>query len=513
MSRLKKFIFNSFLMTGTAFFMRLVALAFGVWISNKIGAEAMGLYSLISSVYTFAFTLATAGISLTVTRMTADALGRGKNAEIRGIMARCILYALFFGILSQMLLSAFADIIGNDILSDARTVAPLRLMSFTLPLISVASALSGYFTAMRRVVKNSATQITEQGIKITVTVILLTTVMPSGIEYACIALALGGVVAETLSAILMILLYIADKRKYVENGSFESEGMTKKMMLIALPVAFSTLIRSALVTVEHILIPSGLRKSGSSRERSLAAYGTLTGMAFPVIMFPMALISAFAGMTVPELSECLAKGHKNRIKYISGRVWQFSLLFAIGISGIFICFSEELGAVLYNSAEAGLYIRLLSPLLPIMYLDHTTDALLKGLGEQFYSMNVNLIDAALSCVLVLILVPKFGINGYVAIIIIMECLNFGLSAVRLIKISSLRPRLVKWLVRPLLCVVAATLASYFLFSFIEIPIAWLSLAVHLAVSIGLYIIILSVTQTVDAEDKKWIKSIFKSKES
>ena len=181
------------------------------------------------------------------------------------------------------------------------------------------------------------------------------------------------------------MLYIADKRKYIEKGEYNGQGMSKKMLGIALPVAFSTLIRSALVTVEHILIPSGLRRSGSTRERSLAAYGTLTGMAFPVIMFPMALISAFAGMTVPELSECLAKGHKNWIKYISGRVWQFSLLFAIGISGTFICFSEELGAALYNNSEAGLYICLLSPLLPIMYLDHTTDALLKGLGEQFYS--------------------------------------------------------------------------------------------------------------------------------
>ena len=386
MNRLKKYMYNAALLTLTSLIMRGVALAFNVWISNKVGAQALGLFSLISSVYGFALTLATSGIALAVTRMVAEALGHDDDALVRASMRRCTAYALFFGLIASVLLFSLSESIGLHWLDDERTITPLRIMSATLPLIALCSAFNGYFTAVRRVVKNAVSQVAEQAVKIGVTVILLTAVLPDGIEYACISLVLGGALSELLSFTVMFILYIFDKRKYIKKAPLNGDGVnvTKKLLGIALPVAFSTYARSGLLTIEHILIPSGLRKNGATRERSLAAYGTLTSMAMPVILFPAALIASFAGMTIPELSDCMARGHKNRIRYIAGRVWQFSLLFSIGVSGILICFASELGNVLYHSGgDAALYIGLLAPLIPVMYLDSTTDALLKGFGQHF----------------------------------------------------------------------------------------------------------------------------------
>ena len=68
-----------------------------------------------------------------------------------------------------------------------------------------------------------------------------------------------------------------------------------------------------------------------------------------------------------------------------------------------------------------------------MYLDHVTDAILKGIGEQVYSMWVNITDSLLSIVLIWFLLPKMGIIGYAVAIIIMEAYNFVLSMMRLRK--------------------------------------------------------------------------------
>ena len=62
-------------MAVVAVIMRLVAVAFNVYISNKIGAVAMGLFSLISTVYGFGITFATSGINLATTRLVAQAVG------------------------------------------------------------------------------------------------------------------------------------------------------------------------------------------------------------------------------------------------------------------------------------------------------------------------------------------------------------------------------------------------------------------------------------------------------
>ncbi len=510
MSRLKRFLYNASLLTLTSLAMRAVSLGFSVWLSNRVGPEAIGLFTLISGVYGFALTLATSGISLAVTRMVAEALGHDDHSRVRAVMRRCLSYSLFFGSLSMILLLTLAEPIGVRWLGDVRTVIPLRLMSATLPLIALCSAINGYFTAVRRVVKNAASQMLEQALKIGVTVFLLLCVLPSGIENACISLVLGGVISELFSFFVMSGMFLADKRRHLLRSGKEVNGneVAKNLLGIALPVAFSAYVRSGLLSVEHALIPIGLKKNGNSHERALAVYGTLSGMALPVVTFPMALISSFAGMTVPEISDCLARGHENRIRYIAGRVWQFSLLFSIGVSGILICFSGELGSVLYSSSEAGRYISLLAPLIPIMYLDHTTDALLKGLGQQLYSMTVNIVDAAASTLLVWLLVPHYGIAGYVFVIIIMEIVNFGLSAVRMLNLSGMRPRLFHWVVKPLICIVGASSAAKIVFSRVPVTLPEpITLILHVAASALLYILLLKLTHAFDAEDGKWLRGI------
>ena len=168
---------------------------------------------------------------------------------------------------------------------------------------------------------------------------------------------------------------------------------------------------------------------------------------------------------------------------------------------------------LYKSSEAGVYIKMLAPLLPIMYLDTTTDALLKGLGEQFYSMNVNIIDALLSVFLVLILVPRFGINGYIFVIISMEILNFGFSATRMLNVSGMKPKFFTWLFRPILCIIASTFLTKALFSIGGATMAplWLSLTLHITVSALIYFILLAVTKTFTREDGAWLAGLFKKK--
>ena len=52
--------------------MRTIGMFFNVYISNKIGTEAIGIYQLIMSVYMFAITLANSGINLATTRIVSE---------------------------------------------------------------------------------------------------------------------------------------------------------------------------------------------------------------------------------------------------------------------------------------------------------------------------------------------------------------------------------------------------------------------------------------------------------
>ena len=73
-----------------------------------------------------------------------------------------------------------------------------------------------------------------------------------------------------------------------------------------------------------------------------------------------------------------------------------------------------------------------------MYTDMTVDGCLKGLGEQVYSMGINILDALLGLLLVWWLLPKYALAAYIGIIYFTEILNFALSLARLKKVTSLR---------------------------------------------------------------------------
>lgn len=499
------------LLTAASLFMRTVGVSFQVYVSNRAGAEAVGLFSLLSGVYGFALTLATSGIHLGVTRLVVDAVGAKEPNRVSPAMRRATGYALCFGTLAACLLIAFADVIGNLWLKDSRTVTSLRLLGITLPLLALSSAWSGYFTAVRRPYKNAVVQVTEQGLKIGLTMYFLSLMCADSVESTCCALVLGGVLAETASFGLDLLLYLRDRKKhFTENDRDSGQREGNKLLKITLPIALTAYMRSGLVTLQHILIPEGLRNSGSSHANALIAYGNIHSMAMPVILYPAALIASFSGLLVPELAEAAVQKSDRHIRYMIARVWALSMIFSIGVAGILCCFSMEIGETLYPGSEAGKYIRILAPLIPIMYVDTATDAMMKGLGEQVYSMKINVVDALLSVLLVWLLIPRYGIDGYLFSIYFSEVFNTVCSITHLLNISHPPVRLFKWIYKPLLCIVGATygVRGIFAWSRFHVSNAGVSILLHCLLSVLLYLILLRLSGSVKKDDIHWIGTLF-----
>ncbi len=516
MTRFGRFIFNGTILTAVSLFIRAVSVAFNVYVTNKIGAEGVGLYTLISTVYGFALTLATSGISLATTRLISEHLGNGadeKENSIRCIMGRCVRYALVFSITTAIILYTFSEHIGIIFLRDNRTVSSLRLLALTLPPIALSSALGGYFTAIRRVYKNAATQVLGQFIKIFTTVLLFGSIFAKDTESACLAMVIGGGISEILSFLVQWGLYAIERRDACRDicSRDYKKQTSKKLLGIALPVAFSAYVRSALLTIEHILIPIGLEKSGNNKSAALAAYGTVHSMVFPLVLFPSAILSSFAGLLVPEVSESNAARDKARIDRIISRVLRAALIFSVGVAGIMSSFSYELGDVLYPNTDAGKYIRMVAPLIPVMYIDSSVDAILKGLGQQVYSMGVNILDSGLSVILVLILLPKYGITGFIITVYFTEIINATLSITRLLMLTSVRPRVLSWVAKPLISVIFATMIIKLLFSGNECYMISenISLLFYVIATLIIYVILLFVTRTVTAAQVRNYKSYLK----
>lgn len=438
MTSKRKFIVNGAVLALGGIIIRTVAVSFNGYVSRRIGAEGMGLFSLVMSVYGLAVTLASSGVNLAVVRMTAESVATGGGrTDVARIMRRAVLYGLGFGCLSGLLVFFSAGFVGNVLLGDPRTVISLRAMAFGMPPIAVTSALAGYFTGVGRAYKNAVISAIEQAVKIFLIIGGIVIFLPRGTKYACFALVASSALAEGGSLITSYLMYAWDKRCLAAASPKVKGGVFRKICSIALPVAVGSYIRQGFTTAEHMAIPWGLKKSGADPAGALESYGVLHGMALPLVLYPSAIIGAFTGLLIPELAGLAELGRRDQVRRVSLSAVRLALAFSIGVSGALGFFGYELGVGVYGSGTAGNYIRVLAPLVPLMFFDTTVDCILKGLGEQVYTMKVNIIDAAICLVFVVLLVPRMGIMGYVVVIYVSEAVNLMLSVLRMQRITGI----------------------------------------------------------------------------
>ncbi len=433
----KRLIMNTALLTGSSLAMSAISMAFQVWLAGRIGSAGIGLYQLVLSVAFLCTTFAVSGIRFAATRLVSEELGHERSWSVAAAMRRCFAYSLFFGLSAMAVLFSFAEPIGFLWIGDARTVKSLKLIAFSMPFLSLSSVMSGYFTACGRVWKPTVVHLGEQLITIGFVAYFLAHSPAGDIEKNCAAVMLGNVCGDVISFVCMLLFYLTDRHS-VRDYSAQKLKLTSRMLKVALPLAVSAYARSALSTLEHLLVPRGLKAAGFSADRALSGYGVIQGMVLPIVSFPACILMALAELIIPELTEAQVRGNDGDISKTVSLLIKKGLGYSSAVALVLFVFADKLGVRIYSSPEAGDYLRLLAPLIPIMYTDMVADGCLKGLGQQLWCMGINLLDALLGVLLVWQVVPVFALKGYICIIYFNECLNFALSIMRLRKVTKIR---------------------------------------------------------------------------
>lgn len=399
---------------------------FNLYISNKIGSEAVGTFSLVMSVYWFAITLATSGLSLACTYIVSEQFSKRNFSNGIQTVKNCFFFSLLLGLGSSLFLLLFAKPITNYCFHGILSTTPLYFIGFSLPFISVSSVLHGYFSAVRKGYKSAFSQLLELFLKILATIFLFHSFPTQDVETICICLIVADIFSEIFSCCVLFILYQIDKKSY-NPLSCKTMNFKKEIFHIILPVSITSFIRSSLSTLKQFLISSQLVAFGFPYSVALSEYGKINGMTMAVLLFPNLCILSFSNLLIPEFSSLLAKQYKKRILEICHKVFWVSSIFSISISLIFFFFANRISLLLFKNLACANYIKILSPLILFMYLDSIIDSMLKGLNKQFQVMICNIIDLILMISMLYFFLPSLGITGYLLTITISEIFNFSIS--------------------------------------------------------------------------------------
>ena len=430
MRKAKIFIVNGIILTSSSLLIRGAGLIFNIYVANKVGQEAIGIFSLVMSVYTFAITFATSGISLACTCIVSEEFA--KNNFEKGLKAvkTCIFFALILGITASILLFLFAHIISGNWLKGNVSNLPIYSISLGLPLISISAVIGGYLTSIGKSYKSAFAQCVELTVKIIATYFLLSFSINKGIDAICTSLIIGDVISEFFSFLLNLIFYFVEKRKFKPSREYHKD-LNIKIFKIAFPVAITSYIRSGLSSLKHFLIPIRLQASGLNYSLAISKYGLINGMVMPVLMFASFFVTSFSGLLVPEYARLLAGKNFNRMKTVCSKIFTITFSFSFLIAGIFLFFSNELSLLIYKNLEIAIYLKIFSLLIIFMYIDNVIDGILKGVGSQFGVMVINICDLLITIFIIYFVVPFLGTNGYIFSIFVSEIFNFTASFILL----------------------------------------------------------------------------------
>jgi len=425
-----KFLSNAITLTLTTFLLRFVFTAFRVVVSNKVGAECMGLYQLTFAIYGISVNIACSGINFAVIRLVSHARALGKYS-IKHIMRKSLVYSAFFGIFAFLLVYFFADEIALYWLFDKRSALSIKIFAVSLPFVSLSSAVTGFFYALGRVKITVFSRILEQILEIVFFFVFIGLVPQGNREFSCATIVLSSSLSEIMGAIFLTFCYLF----FRENKKLKEKGIFKKICSTAFSAAVGTYLKSGLQTLENTLVPVGFRKYGASQSEALSGYGVLCSMVMPTIFFPSFVLSSFSMLLIPEFTRAQSLNRQKEIQKNTAFTVRLTLYFALFVSVNFICFGKPLGDALYNTVKAGELIEIMAPLVPFMYLDSIADALLKGLGEYNRVIAYSTIDTVVSILLILLTVSRFGLYGYILVVFVSTMLNSCMSTARLLKIT------------------------------------------------------------------------------
>lgn len=425
MHRKLPMFYSALLLTGVDLLLRLVSTSFQVYLSGRIGAAGIGLLQLVISVSMLARTAGIAGVRTASMYLTAEELGRRHRGTAHWILSGCFLYSIVCGGAVSLGLYYGAPLLAQHWIGDLQTVGALRLFAAFLPVTCLCGVMTGHFTAADRIGTLTAVEIAEQLCSMAVTLSALSLWAGNDPAKSCQAVLLGNGIGSCLTLLSLLLIY-----RWKKETAGPRIPVARRLLRIAVPLALADDLKTGLSTAENLMVPQRLGLY-VGMETPLAAFGTVCGMVFPVLMFPTAILFSLAELLIPELARCAAAGSRKRIQYLTRRSLRVSMLYGLLCGGLLFLLAQPLCEALYPGSEAGHYLRRFALLAPMLYCDAITDAMTKGLGQQRCCVRYNIITSLLDIIFLYILLPQYGMDGYFFSFLITHLINFLLSIRRL----------------------------------------------------------------------------------
>ena len=408
--------------------LQVLGFAYRVLLSHYAGAEGLGVYRLVNSVYLVCNAGCLSGVTMACARLSAASEARGEHRKVRAVLY--LAFRVFFTLclLCCAVLLAGGQGIAQSILGDGRCARAFPFLLLCLALTGVENIFKAVFIGLERMQYAAVSEVAEQVIRIGAVWLLLS--QYQGNDYGVIAMLIfaGMVASEIFSASFLTILFRRGLAGRAPAAPLD-RATARQFFFIALPVSASALLGNAIGSAGSILLPKRLMLAGLTYEQALSALGVLSGMAMPLLLLPIALVSSVCTALLPAVTGAQAVGNGRRVRALTGRAVTTVGLIGVPATAVLVPLAPALSQRIFGQPLSVPYVSLLGVTAILCYYQMAVGSLLNALGLQHWQVVIS-VSAELMQVLLMYrwcAQPRWGIYGYLAAMVLTEGLAFAAS--------------------------------------------------------------------------------------
>lgn len=423
------YLFQGAILATASIVVRMIGLVYRIPLGRIIGDVGNSYYSCAYEVYSLILLISSYSLPLAVSKIVSARLGVGDRANIRKILKCALLFGLAVGVAGSLFAYFGADFLTGTLLNTPEGAICLRVLAPCILIVAVLGVIRGYFQGLGTMIPTAVSQIIEQIINAVVAVVAAwylfgygakidavlgtETAAPAyGASGSTLGTTLGAFAALLFTGFLLLVYLKKDRKKVGRTGPQESYGeILSVLVMTILPVILSTAIYNINGIIDQGMFKSLMQKIGNTKEEIDVIWGIYSGKYKLLCNVPIALASAMASSTIPNLSKM--GGNRKAIRRSVGDVIRFTMVISIPCAVGLGIFGKEILAVLWpNTPELGTQMMVLGSSSVVFYsLSTLTNGILQGIDR----MRLPVIHSATALVLhmglLYVLVVVFHMEG------------------------------------------------------------------------------------------------------
>jgi len=470
-SQVGSFVRQAAILAFASITVRLMGFLYRVPLTHLIGDAGNAYYIAAYRIYTIAVVAISGSMIAALSRLTSERIAKGEYRNAHELFKTAMGFACVLGLITAVSMYVFSGFLANVVNLPGAQLS-IQALAPAAFFVSILAVIRGYFQGMKTAKPTAVSQVIEQIVKITVSVVLAFLLLDAVYIWYSAAGAAAGTSASVLAAVIVVFVIYKKKRKeiickvvldvsvYKESRSEQVKSLVKTAAPVVVGFSFFAIAGLVDLTMAGNLLTA----SGEfSHYEIRLLIGQFEGKFILLTSLPISLSMALSAAVLPEIASSQTEDDNVTVKEKADMALRLSMALAFPSAvGISILAYPILALLFPSHPDGGVMLMVGGASIVFMSVVHVSTGVLQGIGK----IRLPLVGATIALLVkiavnfVLMPIPEINILGAVISTIVYAVIAGGINLYFVYKHTGSLPALNSVFVKPFIASIGMAIVCF-----------------------------------------------------